>query len=128
MTLCLDPDWSEPPDAADLFAAMCCSCSGQSFIVSSLGFSFGESCRGREKAGAVNRTAPTKAASINFTFRIYVPLVTLSPSAASLAAGESLAPHSSGQQLRRQQAGLTAAPVEHFDGGEPYRPAPPTNR
>src|SRR5437660_1862776 len=105
MTLCLDPDWSEPPDAADLFAAMCCSCSGQSFIVSSLGFSFGESCRGREKAGAVNRTAPTKAASINFTFRICVPLVAHSTSAGSESAGEGLAPYSPGEQRRIQHAG-----------------------
>src|SRR5437667_8771132 len=72
-----EADCCECADEADLFGAMCCSCSGQSFIASSFDLSFGGSCGGKGKAGAVNRMAATKAASTKVTFRICVPLVIL---------------------------------------------------
>src|SRR5947207_6725733 len=71
-----EADWWEWADAEDLFTAMCCSCSGQSFIAPCCDLSFAESCCGREKAVAVNKKAARKAASTNVIFRICVPFLT----------------------------------------------------
>src|SRR6266850_2689550 len=75
----VDPeaDGCEWEGAEDLFAAMCCSCRGQSFPASSFDPSFLESCCGREKAGAATRMPAKKAASAKVTFRICVPFLTL---------------------------------------------------